>query len=288
MGVAFRVVGEVPDQAWLDDDLAAFAERLKAMPWGGDGYDRLVIGDINASLREWMKPAEYKEWQAGHTGGRIAATGAKAFIAHDGLRTAAVLPLSEQFSFLMFACHEMVEAVLGRRHDAEGHQFKEQTHTSLAHVLWTEYVVERTRRVIANQLDWGYAEVENGFVVEQMQDIENELPDLIQWAVQHNEPPQRLFQHWYEMARVYAMTLGRGDAGSPQPQEELRRFKEKPLVTESSAGWGALDQALRDAYDRPTEPAYALDQLVRNEGWMPLYEAMTVFWNARYEKALSA
>ncbi len=288
MGVAFQVVGEVPDQAWLDDDLTAFAERLKTAPWSGDGYDRLVIGDINASLREWMQPAEYEEWQAGHAGGRIAATGAKAFIASDGLRTAAVLPLPERFSFLMFACHEMVEAALGRRHYAEGHQFKEQTHTSLAHVLWTEYAVERTRRMIANELGWGYAEVENGFVVEQMQDIENELPGLIQWAVQHNEPPQRLFQHWYEMARVYAMTLGRADAGSPQPQEEIRRFKEKPLVTESIAGWGALDQALRDAYDRPTEPADALDQLVRNEGWMPLYEAMTVFWNARYEKALSA
>lgn len=286
MGAPFEVVGEVPDQSWVDDDLVAFAERLKESPWGGDGYDRLVIGDITASLRDWMQPADYQQWQAGHLGGRIAATGAKAFIANDGLRTAAVLPLEDRLSFLMFACHEMVEAALGRRHDAEGHEFKEQTHTSLAHVLWTEYVVERSRRTIANDLGWGHAEVENGFVVEQMDDIEAELPNLIQWAVQHNEPPQRLFQLWYEMARVYAMTLGKADAGLAQAQEEVRRFKERPLVIESIAGWAELDQALRDTYDRSAEPVDELDQDVRNEGWIHLYEEMTSFWNARYEAAL--
>jgi hypothetical protein len=170
-----------------------------------------------------MQPAEYQEWLAGHAGDRIAATGAKAFVAKDGLRTAAVLPLTDRFSFLLFACHEMVEASLDRRHEAEGHDFNERTHTSLAHVLWTEYVVERTRRTIANELGWGFADVENGFVVEQMQDIENELPDLVQWAVRHNEPPQRIFQLWYEMARVYAMTVARADAGSVGAQEEVGR-----------------------------------------------------------------
>jgi hypothetical protein len=51
MGVSFEVVGSVADQSWIDEDLAAFADRLKASPWGGNGYDRLVVGDINASLR---------------------------------------------------------------------------------------------------------------------------------------------------------------------------------------------------------------------------------------------
>jgi hypothetical protein len=62
--------------------------------------------------------------------------------------------------------------------------FEDQTHTGLAQVLWTEYVVERTRRAIANELAWGFADVENEFVVEQMQDIEREVPGLIRWAVQ--------------------------------------------------------------------------------------------------------
>lgn len=286
MGTPLEIVGSAPIRSWVDDDLAAFAERLTTAPWGGDGYDRLVIGDINASLRMWMRPDEYEAWQAGHRGGRIAATGAKAFVAHDGVRTAAVLPLEDQFSFLMFACHEMAETALDRRHEAEGHEFKEMTHTSLAHVLWTEYVVERTRRTIANELAWGYAEVENGFVVEQMQDIENDLPGLVQWAVEHNEPPQRIIQHWYEMARVYAMALGRADAASPTDQGQIQNFKELPLVIESIAGWEALDQSLRDAYDQPTERADALDQLVRNEGWVHLYEEMETFWNARYDTAL--
>jgi hypothetical protein len=288
MAAPFEIIGSAPDQSWVDDDLVAFADGLKSAPWGGAGYDRLVIGDIGTSLRRWMQPEQYQKWRAGHAGGRIGATGAKAFVAHDGVRTAAVLPLEDRWSFLMFACHEMIETALDRRQDEEGHEFNEMTHTSLAHVLWTEYVVERTRRTIANELGWSYAEVENGFVVEQMQDIETELPDLIQWAVQHNEPPQRITQHWYEMARVYAMALGRADAGCPADESQVQRFKERPLVVESIAGWVALDQSLRDAYGRPTEKAEILDQLVRNEGWILLYEEMTKFWNARYDAALAS
>lgn len=288
-----EVVGDLPESAWLDD-VVAFAGRLKAAPWGGEGYERLVVADANKglradmsqSLRVWMKPSEYQEWQRGHESGRIGATGAKAFIAHDGLRTAAVLPLPDRWDFLMFACHEMVEAALDRRQEQEDHKFKEMTHTSLAHVLWTEYVVERTRRTIASELGWGYGEVENGYVVEQMRDIEAELPSLIQWAVEHNEPPQRIFQHWYEMARVYAMALGRADAGCPTDEDQLRRFRTLPLVLESMAGWNALDAALRAAYGRPGEEAAALDQLVRNDGWIPLYEKMTNFRNKRYDAAL--
>jgi hypothetical protein len=286
MGVAFEVIGSALNQKWVEDDLVAFGEELKRSPWGGDGYDRLLIGDINSSLRDWMLPAEYREWQAGHAGGRIAATGAKAFVAKDGLRTAAVLPLNERFSFLMFACHEMVEAALDRRHEAEGHEFNEQTHTSLAHVLWTEYAVERTRRTIADSLNWGFGQVERGFVVEQMKDIERELPGLIQWAVEHNEPPQRLYQLWYEMARVFAMTLGRADAGLAEAKEEVDRFMDRPLIAESVQGWEAFESALRSTYDDPTRAAAAQDETVRDEGWNLLYEQMAALWNKRYDAAL--
>lgn len=290
----FEVVGDLPESVRLDD-LVAFAGRLKAAPWGGGGYERLVVAnaskglraDMSQSLRVWMKPSEYQEWQRGHEGGRIGATGAKTFIAHDGLRTAAVLPLPDRWDFLMFACHEMVEAALDRRHEQEGHEFREMTHTSLAHVLWTEYAVERTRRTIATDLGWGFGGIENGHIVEQMQEIEAELPSLIRWAVEHDEPPQRIFQHWYEMARVYAMTLGRADVDCPADEEQLRRFRSLPLVLESMAGWNALDAALRAAYGCPEEEAAALDQFVRNDGWIPLYEEMTEFWNKRYEAALS-
>lgn len=294
MGASFAVVGQAHDQRWVDEDLAAFAERLATASWGGAGYERLVIGPVGAGLREcmdaslgeWMQPAAYQEWRDGHAGGRIGATGAKLFVAHDGLLTAAVAPLPNRLSFLMFACHEMVEAALDRRHETEGHEFKEMTHTGLAHVLWTEYVVERTRRTIATELGWGYADVENGFVVEQMRDIENELPQLISWAVQHDEPPQRIFQHWYEMARVYSMALGRADAGSPTEQEQVQRFRQQPLVMESPTGWDALDAALRSAFAQPAEQADALDQLVRDDGWEQLYDGMAALWNKRYEMAL--
>jgi hypothetical protein len=283
--VPFEIVGTVPDPAWISD-LVLFAARLESASWGGVGYERLVIGDIDEGPRTWMPPAGYQEWRAGHAGGRIGATGAKAFVADDGVRTAVVLPLDKRWDFLMFACHEMVEVALDRRQELEGHLFEEMTHTSLAHVLWTEYVVERTRRTIASELGWGFGEIENGHIVEQMQDIEAELPDLIQWAVQNDEPPQRITQHWYEMARVYSMALGRADAGCPADGEQLQRFVALPLSLESASGWHVLDKSLREAYERPGESAADLDQLVRDEGWGPLYQEMADFWNSRYEAAL--
>jgi hypothetical protein len=88
------------------------------------------------------------------------------------------------------------------------------------------------------------------------------------------------------MARVYAMTLGTADAETDQAQEEIRRFMERPLVVESAQGWEALDEALRDVYDRPTEMATLPDQDVRNDGWIHLFEAMGSWWNTRYEAAL--
>jgi len=186
----------------------------------------------------------------------------------------------------MLACHEMVESSLGRRHDDEAHDFQDGTHIGLAHVLWSEYVVERTRRTLANELGWGFSDIENGFLVEQMGDLEAEIPQLVQWAVEHDEPPQRIFQLWFEMARSYAMALGRADAGCPADEDQVGRFRALTLVVQTSAGWDAVDNSLRGAFGRAGDLAAVLDESVYGDGWSVLYQQFTHDWNTRYEAAL--
>jgi hypothetical protein len=66
----------------------------------------------------------------------------------------------------------MIESVLDQRHAQEGHEFADGTHAGVAHVLWTEYVVERTRRGIANEPGWGYGALEQGLIVEPSRDFQ--------------------------------------------------------------------------------------------------------------------
>jgi hypothetical protein len=280
----FAVVGRAPE-SWTSD-LGRLAERLAEHPWGGASLDLVLVGELPKLLSEYMPPSRFVEWQAGYEAGRIAVTGAISFAMADGRRAAAVPEVDDRSIFLMLAGHELVEAALERRHEAEGHEFVDGTHTSLAHVLWTEYVVERTRRQLFTALDLGYSGLDRGFLSEQVAEIASELPGLVRWAVLHNDLPQRMIQLWYELARVYAMSLGRADEGSSDDLEDLTRFMEHALVQESQPGWDALSKSLRQAYERPTVPANELDQLVRNEGWMPLYEGgLASVWNPRYEAA---
>lgn len=282
----FEIVGALPEASWADD-LAEFEKRLKSDLWGGEGLQRMVVSGIDEGLQHWLSAAEYAQYRADHETANVT-TAAKAFVAHDGLRTAVVPPLPHRLDFLLLACHEMIESALEVRHKEEGHEVDGGTNMGIAHVLWTEYVVERARRFLATSLEWGYSKLENGFVVEQMKELEEELPTLISWAVAHNEPPQRIFQLWAEMARVYAMSLGRADGGSPEDKEQIQGFRRQPTVIEALPGWEAFDRSLRAAHDRPGAAADELDQVVRSEGWIPLHEALAQTWNLRYEAALSA
>lgn len=272
-----------PDSRRVLDEFGAV---LLTHPWGGDTADVLFIGDLGQILEREMPPARYAQWKAGYTQGRIAITGAISFVTRDDKRAAAVPELEDQGAFLMLAAHELVEAALDRRHTAEGHIFKEQTHTSLAHVLWSEYVVERTRRQIFGTLGVGYGPLDNGYLTADLDDAAAELPDLLRWAVKHDSVPQRLYQRWYELARVYAMSRGRADEGSPADLADLEATQGHWLYGEARKGWDALTYALREAFAQPERLAADLDQAVREEGWLPLYESLGSIWNPRYAAAL--
>lgn len=239
-------------------------ERPEDHPWGGQSLDVLLFGDLPALLEQHMPPSRFAEWRRGYEQGRIAITGAISFVTDDDRRAVALPRLADREIFLMLAAHEAGETALERRHEAEGHEFREQTHTSLAHVLWTEYAVERTRRQIFEALQLGYSQLDNGFVSEQIEDIAAELPELIS----------------------YSMSLGRADERSPADIADLAAFRRHPLVRESISGWDALDDVLRRAYEQPDTGAASLDEFVRNEGWMKLYEnGLGEVWNTRYAAA---
>ncbi len=281
----FEVVGPVPAE-WVAD-LWRVADALREHPWGGPTLQLLLCGNFLELLRSHMPRWRYAEWVQGYRSGRIAGTGAINFIAADGRRAAAVPSVSERATFLMLAGHEIVEAALERRFARQApHRSREPTHTSLAHVLWTEYAVERTRRQLFNRLALGHSLLDNGLVSKQVEQLGKELPELIQWALARGQIPGRVSQHWAELARIYAMSLGRADERSPDDVTDLAAFRRHPLVVESAAGWEALDEALRRAYDQPEADTYSLDQLILTQGWMKLYmHGLGGLWDRRYAAA---
>lgn len=282
--VPFEVVGEVPDD-WLGD-LARIARLLREHPWGGPSLELLLCGELPDLLSRYMPPARFSDWKQGYRDGRIAVTGAINFIAADGRRAAAVPVVSERATFLMLAGHETVEASIQRRHDAQGHRFQERTHASLAHVLWTEYAVERTRRQLFDELGLGYSKLDNGLVSKQVEGIARGFPEAVRWGLEHGGMPGRLVQEWYELARVYSMSLGRADEGSPDDRADLTAFRRHELIRESGFAWDSLDTAVRRAYRQPRAPADGLDQLVLTEGWRALYErGLGGLWKRRYASA---
>lgn len=280
----FEVVGDVADDRLAD--LARLAERLRGHPWGGPSLDLLLCGDLPELLSRHMPPERFATWRQGYRDGRIAVTGAINFVTAEGRRAAAVPDVPERETFLMLAGHEIVEAAMGRRHDAQGHRFEERTHSSLAHVLWTEYAVERTRRQLFDELGLGYSKLDNGLVSKQVEGIARGLPEAVLWGVEHGGVPGRLVQEWYELARVYSMSLGRADEGSPDDRADLTAFHDNELIRESAGAWRSLATSVRRAYRRPSAPAEGLDELVRQEGWNPLYEhGLGAIWKRRLSQA---
>lgn len=275
MELPFELIGSVPDE-WVAD-LREYADALAAHPWGGSSLARLIVGDVPSSLQTWMPEAEYDHWRATQSV-RSVSTGGKSFTARDGRRSAAVPALTDRLTFLHLPCHEMVEAALDARQEGEGYVFVDSTHWGAAHVVWTEYVVERTRRGISSDLGWESSALDNAYIVEQLRAFEAELPGLVEWAVANGADPVESHQHWFELVRMYAMGRGRADAGSPADEEAFTRFFKETLAAELEAHWQDLDDAFRTAYGRPTAPTQELDELVHDGGWRSLYEEYRSIW----------
>jgi len=278
----FEIVG--PLDAANSQLLRQFARALAQHPWGGSALEVLAIGDVPVLLRELMPPARYQQW-ASERARRYAVTGAISFTDARG-RSAAVIPsLNDGAMTLHFAGHEMIEAAIEARHQAEGHVWADGTHTGVAHVLWTEYVVERTRETLFRELEMPDSPLAHGDLAADAAGVEAALPDLIDEAVRTSSAPPWLFQRWFEMARLYAMSCGRADAGSLAEAAELEAFRKCRIIVECGNAWNEFDEALRDVYDRPSDAATTHDALLKQDGWQPLFDGLGDVWDPRYEAA---
>lgn len=270
-----EVVGPLPRE-WVEDLLVYYAAMIER-PWGGSGIERIVFGDMDQSLQAWWTREEYERWHS-YQAQRSVAPAGKTIVANDGKQTAIVIPFADPLPFLTLAGHELVEAALAERQANEGYQFVERTQAEAAHVLWTEYVVERTRRSIFNDLGWGASVFEDESPAVQLQQFEAELPSLAKQAAETWDEPPEWFLHFYEVARVYAMSRGRADAGSPADEARFPIFSQCALGADLANQWRDFDASLAAAFAQPTASTTALDDLVHDEGWRPLHDEYRAIW----------
>jgi hypothetical protein len=279
---AFQIVGELPGR-WAAD-LRAFAEHAQAHSWGAKGYERLVVvsteeGAMVGALKMWMPADEYNAWLAVQPG-RPVATGAKMFAARDGLRTAVVLAIPERGTFLGMAAHEYLEAAIDRRRDAEAYDLPTDELLN-AHVVATEYIVERARIEISAALRWPASGLDGIGLTEQVDDLSGGLPAMLQHSRRTNFPSNEGWQHWVNIMRVWAMSLGRVHAGSAGDEADLARFRDTELVRETADAWRTAEAALQRAWNGPGLATVELDAIVRDGLWFPLRAAFIAAWQRR-------
>lgn len=286
-----EIVGELPGP-W-GDDLRRFAQLMADHPWGGRGLTRLVVAPlqpnaagegalraaIHQALREWMQSAEFATWEQEQIG-RPVTTGAKSFVAHDGARTAVVLPIPQHAEFLMFATHELLEGAQSQREEREGFRFPtDDVHLANAHVMRTEYVVERVRFELSAQLGWRASSLDGVGLVEQVDDFAQALPSISRSGGSGDYPPPIAWQHWVNIIRSWAMSVGRAVAGSEVDRAALERFYAHPLIREGEAAWKDAEAALDMLWNRAAQPTQALDETARHAVWQPLHDELIDIWD---------
>ena len=210
---------------------------------------------------------------AAEPGGRPVATAGNTFVADDEVVTACVCPIPHAPAMLALCGHELIEIAhvsAERREGARSPEEHEQNGTTLA----DEYVAERLRIEIALQLRWPRSQLDSspGFVA-QTEDIER----VLERPPYDGPPTLEFWQHWVNVARVWAMVAGRADAGAPEEQRELDLWAGHRLVDDN--GWAPARQALRDLYtSRPDRDAFVAAAVARV--WDPVEAYGRAAWAA--------
>lgn len=270
-------------------DLDRFLSRLAEHPWGGPAFDRLVLAtDLPAELKRLMPPKRHREWASGYENGqRIGVTGAIAFETVDGALVAVVGPIPDRDMLLTLAAHEAIEAAHDRRQRDSG--YMTEPDVANAHSFWTEYVVERTRRSIFDDLQLGESVFDNGYLPSEADDLAAALPDLAREGKRLNDVPRGAWQRWGELVRTFATSQGRADAGYAPEQRAVQAFLRHPLIAESTGGWIAFRDALRVVYAEPKGDPSEHDARTYERWWTGdgcLYSTFGDLWNPRYAQAL--
>jgi hypothetical protein len=101
------------------EDMAAFVKAATGHPWVGNAPGRVVISDdLVATMREYMPAAGFNAWfdrqRARHDASGALGVG-MAFVARDGVRTAAIANLGSREDVLWLFAHEYIEAAMDER-----------------------------------------------------------------------------------------------------------------------------------------------------------------------------
>lgn len=255
-----EIVGAVSSE--LERDVARFVDALEVHQWGGTIDGRLVLAEnrgalepsISASLHRWMVASEFRQWQRDQVG-RPVATAGKAFIGADGVATAVVGPLPERGMLLGMIGHELVELAHLARIDGaiEPSTVQEINGTVLA----DEYCSDRVREEISRRLGFPESRLDEAVAIAtQADDVVPVLKAMNFWV------------HWANLARVWAMTAGRADAGSSSAQQNMRDWAAHDLIANS--GWQDVRAALQALYADAALPRAEFIARATQLVWAPI------------------
>lgn len=252
---SIEVVGQIAP-AWAED-IERFVEGLTEHAWGGSTADRVVVSnDVPAALEEWMTPDEWAAESPRLAGavGDAQPLGGKALLARDGRWTVIVRAEEERERFLMLVGHEMVEAAIEKRQKAAGEEWGEATVGGFAHLLWTEYVVERTRTDVAAKLGMSASSAA----------LSRPLLRLASHTKREAKNAGAITQQaWVNLMLEWARTTGRIDGGDVGEAGDLEAFYRNGMIASAAAQWHVLVESLRAVFEAGTSvPSPALDGLV--------------------------
>jgi hypothetical protein len=154
-------------------------------------------------------------------------------------------------------------------------------HLANAHVMRTEYVVERTRLEISGALGWPQSSLDGVGLAEQVATFEQALPAIVQTSRGAQYPTQLAWQHWVNIIRVFSMSAGRAAAGSDVDRADLERFYAQPLIAEAVSAWRTAQAALDGLWDQPHEAMQTLAEEARHAVWQPVHDALLAVWRSR-------
>jgi hypothetical protein len=270
-----EIVG--PASRWLESRIHTYCAELTG-PWGEVPAGRLVIAiDFAAALRRYLPADRYRVWKQRQQGRASYATGVgMGFVATDDVPTAVVVALPEDTNrgdLLGLCCHELGELAIGDT-GTRGHHTARAVMSGL---IWSEHVVERRRAEIFLRHRWPKGGFGRSFLAQSWKDYCAEYPAMLEWAVQNDAVPDRLYGLWQILVRDVVCAYGHAQAGDSVEERGIEAFL--ALQTEEEVQpWLDLMIVCDRAFEGPELDHDDLDN-IGEEGWVRIYEALGAQWN---------
>jgi hypothetical protein len=273
-----------PASSWLSERAHAFCDALVGSAWGDVPPARLVIAeDYVKALRRYLPPARFEAWaqRQGARGTKVIGVG-MGFVATDGKPTAVVAALPEvtaRADLLALCCHELCELSI----DAPNSLDQNTVRAAMSTMIWSEHVVERRRAQVFKSQGWPRGWIDDSQLTQLWRDYESDLPELIRWAVEHNDVPGQLWGEWQILVREVVCAYGRAQGGDSTEEREIEAFLDLQSASVSNS-WLELMTVCDDAFGSPELDHTTLDSR-GEEGWLAVTNALGQEWNELYLEA---